>query len=83
MSPQEAERLDLARSIGALSLVLRNQVDMAAGATDGARTADLIGRPAVVRAAPIKPAPRRVRRLAKVKDSVEVIRVVQRTNKAL
>ena len=41
VSPEEAEKIDLARSIGTLSLVLRNQVDMKAGATDGAERKDL------------------------------------------
>ena len=41
VSPEQAEKIDLARSIGTLSLVLRNQVDMKAGATDGAERKDL------------------------------------------
>ena len=36
VTPQQAEKLDLARSVGQLSLVLRNQVDMKAAETDGA-----------------------------------------------
>lgn len=42
VTPEDAEKLDLARSVGTLSLVLRNQVDQEAGATDGARKADLL-----------------------------------------
>jgi len=81
VSPEQAERLDLARSIGALSLVLRNQVDLQAGDTSGARKTDLIGKETKQRAAPIK---RPVRRVAKAeKNTVEVIRGVQRSNKAL
>jgi len=81
VSPEQAERLDLARSIGALSLVLRNQVDLQAGDTKGARKTDLIGKEAKKRAAPIK---RPVRRVAKAEsNTVEVIRGIQRSNKAL
>lgn len=36
VSPEQAELLDLARSVGTLSLVLRNQVDPKLAATDGA-----------------------------------------------
>ena len=36
VTPDQAERLDLARSIGNLSLVLRNQLDREVAATDGA-----------------------------------------------
>ena len=41
--PDEAERIDLARSVGNLSLVLRNQVDTNQAQTDGIRKADLLG----------------------------------------
>lgn len=46
LSPDEAERLDLARTVGALSLGLRNELDQSASAVDarsaGARLADLV-----------------------------------------
>ena len=42
LSPMQAERLDLARSVGNLSLVLRNQLDKDLATTGGARTADLL-----------------------------------------
>ena len=42
VTPQEAERIDLARSIGALSLVLRSQVDLISVQTTGSRKADLL-----------------------------------------
>jgi len=42
VTPEQAERLDLARSVGTLSLVLRNQVDTQALATGGARPAELL-----------------------------------------
>ena len=44
VTPQEAEIIDLARSIGALSLVLRSQVDVASVETLGSRKADLLQR---------------------------------------
>ncbi len=41
VTPEEAERLDLARNIGSLSLVLRNQVDTRPAATQGATRSTL------------------------------------------
>lgn len=43
VTPEEAEKIDLARSVGNLSLVLRNQVDPAATSTAGATKASLLG----------------------------------------
>ncbi len=43
VTPEQAEKLDLARSVGTLSLVLRNQIDRGLGATDGVRTEELLG----------------------------------------
>lgn len=42
LTPEEAEKLDLARSIGSLSLVLRNQLDSEDLASGGARKKDLL-----------------------------------------
>jgi pilus assembly protein CpaB len=42
LTPEEAEKLDLARSIGSLSLVLRNQLDSEDLASEGARKKDLL-----------------------------------------
>lgn len=42
VTPQEAEQLDLARSVGTLSLVLRNQVDPKLADTGGATKASLL-----------------------------------------
>lgn len=42
VTPEEAEKLDLARGIGTLSLALRNQIDTAAAETRGAKVADLV-----------------------------------------
>lgn len=58
VTPAEAEKLDLARGIGTLSLALRNQIDTAAAETRGAKVADLVSgsqQPAPVAAA--APAP--------------------------
>lgn len=42
VSPQQAEQIDLARSVGTLSLVLRNQSDTTPVVTSGARKPDLL-----------------------------------------
>ena len=42
VTPAQAEKIDLARSIGSLSLVLRSQVDMKSVSTEGARKNDLL-----------------------------------------
>ena len=65
VTPEEAEKLDLARSVGTLSLVLRNQVDPNSGTTDGATKASLLNDEVVASVPPPKPAepapaPRRV-----------------------
>ena len=60
VTPEQAEKLDLARSVGQLSLVLRNQVDLKPTLTDGATKQTLLytqaEKPAVVLAAapPVK-----------------------------
>ncbi|MDF3835125.1 Flp pilus assembly protein CpaB [Cupriavidus basilensis] len=48
VTPDQAEKLDVARSVGTLSLVLRNQVDVAQVATGGATKVTLLGKPAPV-----------------------------------
>ncbi|GGY93158.1 Flp pilus assembly protein CpaB [Pseudoduganella plicata] len=56
VAPEQAEKLDLARSVGTLSLVLRNQVDPQPGTTTGATKTSLLGlataTPVVAAAAP-------------------------------
>jgi pilus assembly protein CpaB len=54
VTPAEAEQLDLARSVGQLSLVLRNQVDQAPARTSGATKRSLLQ--AAAPAAPVAPA---------------------------
>ena len=89
VSPEQAEKLDLARSVGSLSLVLRNQVDTGTTPTVGVRKADLLGLkesappPVVAGAKPAsKPAPRRAPKAVQRvdKDKVEIIRGLQRSN---
>lgn len=55
VSPEQAEKLDVARSVGTLSLVLRNQVDKQTLNTDGATKLTLLGKPAAP-SAPLAPA---------------------------
>lgn len=43
LTPEESEQLDLARSIGSLSLVLRNELDQADSRSSGTRLNDIIG----------------------------------------
>ncbi len=58
LTPSEAEKLDLARSIGTLSLVLRNENDTAVAGSEGTRLRDILrsAPPEPVRVAPA-PAP--------------------------
>lgn len=55
VTPEQAEQLDLARSVGQLSLVLRNQVDLKPTQTAGATKQSLLY--AQLAAAPAAPAP--------------------------
>jgi pilus assembly protein CpaB len=87
--PEQAERLDLARSVGTLSLVLRNQVDTQPSPTVGVRTADLLGieqsanpAPAPIRRIVRAPAPKPVEK-AEEPVSVEVIRGLHRASTKL
>lgn len=80
VTPEQAEKLDLARSVGTLSLVLRNQVDPDPAGTTGATKDSLLGRPGKP-AKPEKPAVRASRPALVVADAgireracVEVIR---------
>jgi pilus assembly protein CpaB len=65
LSPEDSEKLDLARSVGTLSLVLRNQVDQKTVATNGVTKNELFGDmkapapapvPALVKASKPRPA---------------------------
>jgi len=92
VTPEQAEKVDLARSVGSLSLVLRNQTDGDSTATMGARKEDLLK--LAVTEAPAKPiaaaTPRPVVRPAPVvaapvpapapREKVEIIKGVQRSD---
>jgi pilus assembly protein CpaB len=94
VTPEQAEHLDLARSVGTLSLVLRNQIETEFGQTGGATKASLLRdeHPAPVVAAaapaPARPAVRKVRRpapapapvVARSEVCVEVIRGTVKSN---
>ncbi len=55
LSLEDSEKLDLARSVGTLSLVLRNQIDKQTVATTGVTKSQLFGKPqAVALPAPVK-----------------------------
>jgi pilus assembly protein CpaB len=83
VTPEQAEKLDLARSIGSLSLILRNPMDKQDQQTLGIRREDLLGKEAVTAlvpsAEPTLPevsAPRPRRR----SPGIEVIRGTQKAN---
>ena len=90
VTPEQAEKIDLARNIGTLSLILRNQVDTVDAATDGIRQQDLFAAAAPTPAAASAPAPvKKVVQRAKPKPAaanpaeepgsrVEVIRGLQK-----
>lgn len=90
VTPGQAERLDLARAIGSLSLALRNQLDKNATQTLGARRTDLLQsaaspaskpvqarRVAVAKALPPQPS---VGPQAAAKESVEMIKGIQKSS---
>ena len=80
VTPEQAERLDLARSVGSLSLVLRNQIDKSVGSTDGVRTQDLLGTK-IVAAEPQKEVEKVVvYKSIAPRPSVEIIRGVQKSS---
>jgi len=91
LTPEQTETLDLARSVGTLSLVLRNQVDPDTAPTGGATKTSLLGlapapEPVAAPAAPVKAVARAapvVRRPAvtqpRLADKVEVIKGLDRS----
>ena len=84
VTPEEAERVDLARSVGTLSLVLRNGTDTKEVVSKGITKAQLLNTPLVsdLPPAPVKLAATEPRRQRAVpRDQVEVIRGVERSNR--
>lgn len=69
VTPEQAEKLDLARSVGTLSLALRNQVDPQSAATEGATKVTLLPPATPV---PPKPAPKPLPRPAAAAHPVVV-----------
>lgn len=57
VTPEEAEKIDLARSVGSLSLVLRNQIDPQSPKTAGVTKDLLLGRQVSAVPAPAAPTP--------------------------
>ncbi len=53
LTPAESEQLDLARSIGALSLVLRNEIDTGLSSSNGARLVDLTHQGIAIESTPL------------------------------
>jgi pilus assembly protein CpaB len=66
VTPEQAEKLDLARSVGTLSLALRNQVDPQSTQTDGATKLTLLPDKLAPQAAAHKPTPKPAARPAPV-----------------
>ncbi|RJG17813.1 Flp pilus assembly protein CpaB [Massilia cavernae] len=80
LTPEQTEKLDVARSVGTLSLVLRNQIDPDPVNTDGATKNALLGapvvRPAVARAA--RPVIRKAT-LVRPREQVDLIKGLDRS----
>ncbi|NVM76641.1 pilus assembly protein CpaB [Duganella sp. SG902] len=94
VTPAQAENLDLARSVGTLSLVLRNQVDPRPGTTEGATKGTLLGAheapPAATPVAepppaapPARPRMQVANAAPRARSCVGVIAGVQRTQECL
>ncbi|WP_211443691.1 Flp pilus assembly protein CpaB [Collimonas humicola] len=83
---EDSEKLDLARSVGTLSLVLRNQVDKNTVTTTGITKNQLFGEPAEQIALPIKVAtarPRVARSKPAMAPASECVEVIQNGSRAL
>ena len=90
LTPEQAEKLDLARSVGTLSLVLRNQIDKDGVATRGIMKPQLLAgdkllaepekkTPKPVRKVVVKTAPAPLVNVADNKHTVEVIKGLHRS----
>lgn len=86
VTPSQAENLDLARSVGTLSLMLRNQVDPRPGVTAGATKVTLLGAPEapVVATVAAEAKPRaQLAQAAPARACIGVIAGLQRTRECL
>ncbi len=70
VTPAQAEKIDLARSVGSLSLVLRSQVDTESVATVGARKHDLLQAGEVLEGTPLATRLPRAARVIKASAAV-------------
>jgi len=91
VTPDQAEKLDLARSVGSLSLVLRNQIDASIAATGGSTKKDLLNgttqpvaapvateaKPEVAAAKPVVKKVVRRKAVAKTSEPYEQVEVVR------
>jgi pilus assembly protein CpaB len=90
VTPQDAERITLAQNAGAITLVLRNPLDVAPTETAGARMASLTGAPAPppvvkkvgARQQVVTPKPVEIPE-SKIIYSVEAIRAAKRTEEVI
>lgn len=87
LSLEDSEKLDLARSVGTLSLVLRNQMDKTTVATAGITKGQLFGEKEILPISTIvaaRPAPARVPRAAPVAlRQPECVEVIQHAARSL
>jgi len=86
LSLEDSEKLDLARSVGTLSLVLRNQMDKTTVATAGITKGQLFGEKEILPIATTvaaRPAPARVPRAAPVARQSECVEVIQHAARSL
>lgn len=90
LSPEDSEKLDLARSVGTLSLVLRNQVDKQTVGTSGITKSQLFGdkeiQPVAMKApapAPAKPRPSPAPRTVLPVSEAACVEVIQNGSRVL
>ncbi|KIQ25681.1 pilus assembly protein CpaB [Variovorax paradoxus] len=87
LSLEDSEKLDLARSVGTLSLVLRNQMDKTTVATGGITKGQLFGEKEIVQvaaaAAPVPARPRAPRTGPAVQRASECVEVIQHAARSL
>jgi pilus assembly protein CpaB len=85
LSLEDSEKLDLARSVGTLSLVLRNQVDKDKVQTAGITKSQLFGEKAIVPVSTAAPAAAPKARVyaAKPAPAVECVEVIQHSARSL
>ena len=80
LAPHAVEKLDLARSLGTLSLVLRNEFDNSPNTSGGARLGDIFGGPIPAPAASVRTTPAPASPAARSAPTPETVQ--RRTQKA-